>query len=71
VLQARIERSLEQEGTVHVPGLGDIALAGEPGREPGAGPLYLRRPADGQLWHARIAVTARPGPDSPQAPELE
>ena len=29
ILQARIERWLEQEGVFHVAGFGDVALAGE------------------------------------------
>ena len=39
-----------------------MALAGELDWEPGAGPVYLRRLADGQLWRAEITITARPGP---------
>jgi hypothetical protein len=60
ILQARIERWLEQEDVFHVAGFGDVALAGELDWEPGAGPVYLRRLADGQLWHADITITARP-----------
>ena len=41
-------------------GFGDVALAGELDWEPGAGPVYLRRLADGQLWRADITITARP-----------
>lgn len=60
ILQARIERWLEQEGVFHVAGFGDVALADELDWEPGAGPVYLRRLADGQLWRADITITARP-----------
>ena len=60
ILLARIERWLEQEGVFHVAGFGDVALAGELDWEPGAGPVYLRRLADGQLWRADINITARP-----------
>ena len=59
-LHARAGRWLEQEGVFHVAGFGDVALAGELDWEPGAGPVYLRRLADGQLWHADITITARP-----------
>jgi hypothetical protein len=37
-----------------------VALPGELDWEPGAGPVYLRRLGDGQLWRAGITVTARP-----------
>jgi hypothetical protein len=60
ILQARIEWWLGQEGAFHVTGFGDVALAGELDWEPGAGPVYLRRLADGQLWRADISITARP-----------
>jgi hypothetical protein len=60
VLQHRIERWLEQEGVFSVAGLGDMELAGELDWEPGAGPVYLRRLADGQAWRVDIAMTARP-----------
>jgi Domain of unknown function (DUF6907) len=60
ILQARIERWLEQEGVFHVAGFGDVALAGELDWEPGAGPVFLRRLGDGQLWRADITITARP-----------
>ena len=60
VLLLRIERWLEQEGVFHVAGFGDVTLAGELDWEPGAGPVYLRRIADGQLWRADISITARP-----------
>jgi hypothetical protein len=60
ILLARIERWLEQEGVFHVAGFGDVALAGELDWEPGAGPVYLRRLAHGQLWRADINITARP-----------
>jgi hypothetical protein len=60
ILLARIERWLEKEGVFHVAGSGDVALAGELDWEPGVGPVYPRRLADGQLWRADIAITARP-----------
>ena len=60
ILRARIERWLEQEGVFHVAGFGDVALAGELDWEPGVGPVYLRRLADGHLWRADITITARP-----------
>jgi hypothetical protein len=37
-----------------------VGLAGELVWEPGAGPVYLRRLADGQVWRGDITVTARP-----------
>jgi hypothetical protein len=60
ILLARIERWLEREGVFHVAGFGDVTLAGELDWEPGAGPVYLRRIADGQLWRADISITTRP-----------
>jgi hypothetical protein len=63
VLQHRIERWLEQEGVFSVAGLGDMELAGELDWEPGAGPVYLRCLADGQVWRVDITMTARPAPD--------
>ena len=60
ILQHRIERWLELEGVLHVAGFGDVELAGELDREPGAGPVYLRRLDSGQLWRADITMTARP-----------
>ena len=60
VLHLRIERWLEQEGVFDIPGLGDVELAGELDWEPGAGPVYLRRLADRQVWRADITITARP-----------
>ena len=59
-LQARIERWLELEGVFDVAGFGDVELAAELDWEPGAGPLYLRRLGDGQVWRADITITARP-----------
>jgi hypothetical protein len=61
-LHARIERWLELEGVFTVCGFGDVELAGELDWEPGAGPVYLRRLDDGQMWRADITVTARPAP---------
>ena len=58
--QHRIERWLEQEGIFHVAGFGDVELAGELDWEPGAGPVYLRRLTDGQVWRVSITMTARP-----------
>jgi len=60
ILQMRIERWLEEEGVFHVAGFGDVTLARELDWEPNAGPVYLRRIADGQLWRADINITARP-----------
>ena len=60
ILQMRIERWLEQEGVLDIPGFGDVELAGDLDWEPGAGPVYLRRPGDSQVWRAHIAITARP-----------
>lgn len=59
-LYARIERWLELEGIFAILGFGDVELAGELDWEPGAGPVYLRRLDDGQVWRADITVTARP-----------
>jgi hypothetical protein len=59
-LHARIERWLELEGLFTIAGFGDVVLAGELDWEPGAGPVYLRRLDDGQVWRADITVTARP-----------
>jgi hypothetical protein len=56
---ARIERWLELEGVFTILGLGDVELAGELDWEPGAGPVYLRRLDDGQVWRADITVNAR------------
>jgi hypothetical protein len=53
---ARIERWLEQEGVFTILGFGDVELDWVPG----AGPVYLRRLDDGQVWRADITVTARP-----------
>ena len=60
VLHLRIERWLEQEGVFDVAGFGDVKLAGELNWEPGAGPVYLRRLDDRQVWRADITITARP-----------
>ena len=60
ILQLKIERWLEQEGVFDIAGFGDVELAGELDREPGAGPVYLRRLDDRQVWRADIAITARP-----------
>jgi hypothetical protein len=60
MLHARIERWLELEGVFTILGFGDVELAGELDWEPGAGPVYLRRLDDGQVWRADITVTARP-----------
>jgi hypothetical protein len=60
VLLMRIEQWLEQEGVFDVAGFGDVELAGELDWEPGAGPLYLRRLDDNQVWRADIAILARP-----------
>jgi hypothetical protein len=59
-LHARIERWLELEGVFTIFGFGDVELAGELDREPGAGPVYLGRLDDGQVWRADSTVTARP-----------
>jgi hypothetical protein len=59
-LHARIERWLELEGLFTIAGFGDVELAGELDWEPGAGPMYLRRLDDGQVWRADITVIARP-----------
>jgi hypothetical protein len=60
VLLLRIERWLETEGVFDVAGVGDFELAAELDWEPGAGPVYLRRLDDNQVWRADIAITARP-----------
>jgi hypothetical protein len=60
VLLLRIERWLELEGVFDVTGFGDVELAAELDWEPGAGPVYLRRLGDNQVWRADIAITARP-----------
>jgi hypothetical protein len=60
VLQLKIERWLELEGVFDVAGFGDVELAGELDWESGAGPVYLRRLDDRQVWRADIAITARP-----------
>lgn len=60
VLLLRIERWLETEGVFDVAGVGDVELAAELDWEPGAGPVYLRRLDDNQVWRADIAITARP-----------
>ncbi len=56
VLHLRIERWLEEEGVFDVAGFGD----GELDWESGAGPVYLRRLDDRQVWRADITITARP-----------
>ena len=55
----RIERWLELEGVLDIAGFGDVELAGELDWEPGAGPVYLRRLDNRQVWRADIAITAR------------
>jgi len=55
-----IERWLELEGVFEVAGFGHLELAGELDWESGAGPVYLRRLDDRQVWRADIAITARP-----------
>ena len=60
VLLLRIERWLETEGVFDVAGVGDFELAAELDWESGAGPVYLRRLGDNQVWRADIAITARP-----------
>lgn len=60
ILQMRIERWLELEGVLDIAGFGDVELAGELDWEPGAGPVYLRRLDNQQVWRADIAITARP-----------
>ena len=60
VLLLRIERWLETEGVFDVAGVGDFELAAELDWEPGAGPVYLRRQDDRQVWRADITITARP-----------
>jgi hypothetical protein len=60
VLLLRIERWLEAEGVFDVAGVGDFELAAELDWESGAGPVYLRRLDDNQVWRADIAITTRP-----------
>ena len=60
MLLTRIERWLELEGILEVAGFGDVELAGELDWESGAGPVYLRRLDDRQVWRADITITARP-----------
>jgi hypothetical protein len=60
VLLLRIERWLETERVFDVAGVGDFELAAELDWEPGAGPVYLRRLDDNQVWRADIAITVRP-----------
>lgn len=60
ILLMRIERWLEQEGVFDIAGFGDVELAGELDWEPGAGPVYLRKLDNGQVWRADITITARP-----------
>jgi len=69
VLHLRMERWLEQEGVLDIPGFGDVELAGELDWESGAGPVYLRRLDDRQVWRADITITARPaGPRGRRRP---
>lgn len=60
VLLLRMERWLELEGVFDVTGFGDVELASELDWESGAGPVYLRRLDDLQVWRADITITARP-----------
>ena len=66
VLHLRIERWLEQEGVFDVAGFGDVELAGELDWEPGAGPVYLRRLDDRQVWRADITITSPATPAEAQ-----
>jgi len=66
VLHLRIERWLEQEGVFDVAGFGDVKLAGELNWEPGAGPVYLRRLDDRQVWRADITITSPATPGEAQ-----
>ena len=66
VLHLRIERWLEQEGVFDVAGFGDVELAGELDWEPGAGPVYLRRLDDRQVWRADITITSPATPGEAQ-----
>ena len=59
-LLLRIERWLELEGVFDVAGFGDVELASELDWESGAGPVYLRRLDDLQVWRADITITTRP-----------
>jgi hypothetical protein len=59
-LLLRIERWLEAEGVFGVAGFGDAELAAELDWESGAGPVYLRRLDDSQVWRTDITITARP-----------
>ena len=68
---ARFVHSLELERVFHVAGFGDLTLAGELGWEPGAGPVYLRRMADGQLGRPDISITARPAEPGANKRRLE
>lgn len=71
VLLLRIERWLETEGVFDVAGVGDVELAAELDWEPGAGPVYLRRLDDGQVWRADITITARPATPEETRTELQ
>ena len=71
VLLLRIERWLEQEGVFDVAGFGDVEVAGELDWESGAGPVYLRRLDDGQVWRADITITARPATPEETRTELQ
>jgi hypothetical protein len=71
VLLLRIERWLEQEGVFDVAGFGDVELAGDLDWESGAGPVYLRRLDDGQVWRADITITARPATPEETRTELQ
>jgi FMN phosphatase YigB (HAD superfamily) len=59
-LLLKIERWLELEGVFEIAGFGHVELAGELDWESGAGPMYLRRLDDLQVWRADITITARP-----------
>jgi hypothetical protein len=67
ILLARIERWLEQEDVFHVAGFGDVTLAGELDWEPGAGPVYLRRIADGPRRARPVTARGQIAPACPAA----
>ena len=71
MIVTRLERSLEREGVLEVPGAGRAELAGEIDREPGSGTLYVRRLSDGSVWRVDVPVAVRPATPEEAKTSLE
>lgn len=71
MIVTRLERWLELEGALEVPGAGHFELAGDINWEPGSGTLYLRRLDDGRAWRVDVPVAARPATPEEQKTALQ